>query len=356
MWNRHNRIERKYLVIELVIMVYLCYLGAIISDLEYSYYEEHNIWKFTTALEYRLVTGSYSFVFCGVYYWLFLKRFVFKKQLVYVALSAIAFIFCWHLYDKFFMKWSIPKLLFLSAKLRADALRDYRYPHIFFLANYLLEKIFLIIGFAFLIRSLQQDEQVKALKEQQLITELNYLKAQLQPHFFFNTLNNIYGLAISQSESTAPMVAKLSEMMRYILYESDRQYVPLQQEINFLNNYVEIEKIRHTRHISIAFDVQGISAHEQIEPLLLLPFIENAFKHGIQNELEKGFVNIVICVTGKELMAQVTNSKPFTAPKKPGVGLLNVQKRLALLYANRHQLNIEETENTYQVNLTLQLL
>ena len=354
MGGSENKVERKYFRIECLLFFYLCFLGPVISDLEYNYYEKHNIWLFTSDLEYRLVTGIYVLGFNGLYYWGFLKGFIFRKQYVYLGLSIAAYIFLVHLYDKYVMDWSMGHIGIFSTKLRANALESFRQRKVLFVANWYLNRIIILIGFAFLIRSLQQEEQVKALKEQQLISELHYLKAQLQPHFFFNTLNNIYALAIRQSGDTAPMVAKLAEMMRYILYESDRASVPLRSEVEFLENYVGIERIRHQKDTSILFEVQGLNGADRIEPLLLLPFVENAFKHGLHREREKGYVHIVICITADELVLEVINSKPRLAARPAaGMGLQNVKKRLSLLYENRHRLRIDEDEERYYLNLTL---
>jgi sensor histidine kinase YesM len=349
-----NKVGWKYFRIECLLFFYFCFLGPVISDLEYSYYEKHNIWLFTSDLEYHLVTGIYVLGFNGLYYWGFLKRFIFHKQYFYLGVSIVAYIFLVHLYEKYVMDWSMSGIVIFSTKLRTDALEAFRQRKILFVANYFLTRIITLIGFAFLIRSLQQEEQVKTLKEQQLTSELNYLKAQLQPHFFFNTLNNIYALAIRQSGDTAPMVAKLAEMMRYILYESDRASVPLRSEIEFLENYVGIERIRYQKDTSILFDVQGLNGEDRIEPLLLLPFVENAFKHGLHRELENGYVHIVICISSEDLVMEVINSKPrLTSRSGAGMGLQNVKKRLSLLYENRHQLLIEEDEERYYMNLTL---
>jgi len=187
------------------------------------------------------------------------------------------------------------------------------------------------------------------------MTELNYLRAQMQPHFFFNTLNNIYALAIRESKDTAPMVARLSEMMRYILYETNLPRASLSRELKFISNYVDLEKIRYPASIIISFEVQGPVDNYLIEPLLLLPFIENAFKHGIQDELEQGFVKIVICATDNDLTLQVENSKPLNIRTSNGygVGLENVVKRLELLYKNNYRLQLEDKDGVYFASLTL---
>lgn len=350
-----DKVAWRYFKIELIFFMIICYLAILVSDMEYRYRETDEFWNWYDTLEYRFVIGSYLFLFYGTWYWCFLKRYVFKKKVSYIILTIIGFIILDPLYDKYVMNWSISKIWFLSDSLRNMALKNYEMPQLFSKIGYNLNKIiFTIIGFAFLIRSLQQDEQMKVLKEQQLISELTYLKAQLQPHFFFNTLNNIYALALKQSKETAPLVAKLSEMMRYILYRSDEKVVSLKEEIAFLQNYVEVENIRYRSSIQISFDVQGIDSTSTIAPLLLLPFIENAFKHGVQEETERGFVTIVICKTEDELTLEVTNSIAAIKKSEPsGIGLANVQKRLAILYPEKHKLEVTNDGKIYRVNLTL---
>ena len=355
MFKLQTKTDWKYFKIEVFFFIFICYLGSIISDIEYSFYEEHNAWNFINALEYRLVIGTYIFLFYGVYYWVFLKGYVFKKQTITIVISVIFFIILSHIYDKFIMNWSITKLPFVSDELKARALKDFSRPTLYFIVSYTLNRIlFTIIGFAFLIRSLQQDEQLKILKQQQLMAELTYLKTQLQPHFFFNTLNNIYALALKQDKSTASLVAKLSEMMRYILYQSDQKEVLLNDEVEFIRNYVAVENIRYRSAIAIDLDVQGIDEHSMISPLLLLPFIENAFKHGIAEEVNTGFVGIVICKNEDEFMLEVSNSiAPQEELKIRGIGLINVEKRLKILYPEKYQLAFQNDGKVYQVSLTL---
>ena len=283
------------------------------------------------------------------------QHFLFRHRILFFILATLIFMVGFQYYMKgvYFFASHFP---WFSAALRREALRWYQSAsHVNFSIIYMFQQFICIIALAYFIRSARQDEQMAQLKEQQLLTELNYLKAQLHPHFFFNTMNNIYALAQKKSPDTAVVVAKLAEMMRYILYEADQKNVPLMKEIDFITNYVEVEKIRHHSNISISIDVQGIRKDTGIEPLLLLPFIENAFKHGLQEETEKGFVNIIICMHEKELTLAVDNSKPAAEyqAKPTGIGLQNVIKRLNLLYPDQHQLDIKEDESNYQVSLTL---
>lgn len=348
--------DRKYLWIEVCFFIFITYGVAILSDLEYSYYEEHNIWNFAKAFEYRVYTEAFTLFFYAAYYWVFLKKYVFERRFVPIILSVFCFVILIQLYDRYVMYGAISKMSFVSGELRARALKELNRPRLYFTFNYFIIAVLLpIIGFAFIMRSVQQDEQLKAMKEQQLLSELNYLKAQIHPHFFFNTINNIYSLALKQSADTAPMVAKLGDMMRYILYEAAQPIVLLSHEVAFLNNYISVEKIRHQQNHSIQFDVQGITIDAYIEPLLLLPFIENAFKHGLQEETSGGFVNIVICMAENELTLEVSNSKPAQSETvlNKGIGLQNAVKRLDILYPGRYQLDIKDDTGIYSVSLTL---
>ncbi len=346
----------KYFWIELIFLLSICYFISIISDIEFNYYEKGNAWGFVDVLEYRIVYGTFNFILYGIFYWFFLKPYLFNRQLAHLIISTICFILINEVCSKY-EHFLVANMNFLSEALQKRALSDFHIKKLNYVFSYIVGRtLFTLFGFAFIIRSLQQDEEFKALKEQQLISELSYLKAQLQPHFFFNTLNNIYALAIKNSKHTAPMVAKLSRMMRYIIYDSGAAKVAVDLEVDFIRNYVEIERIRHSAGIVIDLDVQGKIQNYQVEPLLLLPLVENAFKHGIENETNRGFVRIVLDISSMELTLQVENSMPvIPQPKQGGVGLQNLHKRLELLYKHRYQLRVDNSESTYCTILTLKL-
>lgn len=353
-----GKIRDQYFWMEVLMLFCITFLLAVISDVEYSIYEEGSGWLFIKSIEYRLVFGAFSFLLYGSYYWLVVKPLVHKRKPWLVALSLLLFIPFTFYYDHYVANWSVIRLPFISHELRDLAARQYRSESKFNIvyAYRLSSRCLPLIFFAYLIRSLKQDRQLRLLKEQQLVSELNYLRAQLQPHFFFNTLNNIYAMAIRQSADTAPMVMQLSEMMRYILYQTSEPTVSLDREVEFLRHYVALEKIRHHQHVKIDFDVQGETSAVTIAPLLLLPFIENAFKHGAGELIDQGEVQIVLCMQEGELLLQIRNTLPSVAVAndKTGIGLVNVRKRLELLYPGRHQLTIRESSAQYEVNLSIQ--
>lgn len=357
-FNWRTKIRDKYFWMEMLMICSITYFIAILSDVEYTIYEDGKRYL-VEAMEYRMVFGSFHFILYGGYYWLIIKPSVTARKPWRVFFSVILFVPVIHYYNHYVANYITIHLPFLSDQIRATALREYNSVRkIGIVYAYMLSiRCLPLIFFAYMIRSLKQEKFVKELQGQQLLAELNYLRAQIQPHFFFNTLNNIYALAIKKSEDTAPMVLQLSEMMRYILYKSGDSKVSLKQEADFLSHYIELEKIRHHRNVSIVYDVQGDPNTVNIEPLLLLPFVENAFKHGARESLDQAEVSIVILVQDQELNLQVKNTKPAntTDVQERGIGLVNVKKRLELLYAGKHQLDITETAQQYEVNLNLEL-
>ena len=198
------------------------------------------------------------------------------------------------------------------------------------------------------------------LQKQNLRSELKFLKTQINPHFFFNTLNSLYALTLKKSDKAPEIVLKLSEMMRYMLYESNERMIDLSQEINYIKNYLELERVRHGDNFQIDFNLKGDPIGHEIAPLMFIPFIENSFKHGIDHELKAGYVKIDLDVREDSLDLSVRNSKPspiteVQLPKKAGgIGLVNVKRRLKILYPSKHALSIDQSDQEYIVNMKLQ--
>ncbi|MDO6432697.1 sensor histidine kinase [Flavitalea sp. BT771] len=215
--------------------------------------------------------------------------------------------------------------------------------------------LFALAGFAYFLNRWEAERIIRRLKEQQLQLQLDYLKAQLHPHFFFNTLNNIYSLALYQSEKTAPMVDKLSQLMRYIVYNGKENRVPLQKEIEFLQNFVQLENIRHDNSSLISFTVQGDVRGICIPPLLFMPIMENGFKHGL-NVIHNPWMEAGMLIENNEIIFEVKNSHTqSTPPGDSGIGLENLRQRLELLYPNKHTILVQQTAHQFEVNLTLML-
>ena len=203
----------------------------------------------------------------------------------------------------------------------------------------------------------RDQKDIIALKEQKKTTELNLLKHQLNPHFLFNTLNNLYVLALKKSDNTPEAIAKLSEILDYMLYQCKDTFVPIKKEIELLENYIGLEKIRYGNRVELSFE-RVIENDTLIAPLLLLTFVENAFKHGISQELKTGVIELHITATPREIVFRLKNSKPTVydpniIADKEAIGMQNTQKQLDLLYPNSYSLNIEDTDNQYALLLKL---
>lgn len=200
----------------------------------------------------------------------------------------------------------------------------------------------------------------KDLETQRMQSEIKFLKSQINPHFLFNTLNSLYALTLKKSDKAPEIVIKLSEMMRYMLYESNERRVPLQKEVNYIENYLAMEGLRQSGHTDIRFVVEGDITDQTIAPLIFIPFLENSFKHGLNHQITDGYVHVTMKVLGHKLLLRITNSKPATPPQPAeknsgGIGLANVQRRLNLLYPNQFKLDIEDSEKEHIVELSLAL-
>lgn len=199
----------------------------------------------------------------------------------------------------------------------------------------------------------ENDEKEKLQKEM----ELKYLKAQVNPHFLFNSLNSIYALSRQQSLETPDLVMQLSELMRYQLESSKNDSVLLKEELEFIENYLLLEEKRLSARCTVEFLIEGDLLGLRIAPMLLIPFVENAIKHGAQSTNDQSTIDISATIKNSTLHFCVVNSKPLlvATAKRKGLGLENVSRRLKLLYPNSHVLEIEDSQKKYQVNLAIDL-
>jgi two-component system, LytTR family, sensor histidine kinase AlgZ len=231
-----------------------------------------------------------------------------------------------------------------------------------FLFHVITTNIFIVVFLSmirFAVDWFEFEANRKSAENERLLAELNFLKAQINPHFLFNTLNNLYYLAYTQSPNTTEVIAKLSQMMRYMIYDSNYLHVPLTKEIEYMQNYISLERLRLNDQIPIKFDIHGPTEGVLIAPLIFITFLENAFKHGVSNHYPGAWVNISIHMRGKECIYRVENSKlngsKPEANEKSGIGLQNVKRRLELSYPERHELMIEDKPDRYSVELKITL-
>jgi LytS/YehU family sensor histidine kinase len=203
---------------------------------------------------------------------------------------------------------------------------------------------------------MKEDEEIKEQENERLKSELSFLRSQISPHFMFNVLNSVVSLSRRKPEMVEPVVVKLSELMRYMIYETNDSIVPISKELAYLESYIDLQRIRFGDDIQINFTHELGPTSSSIEPMLLIPFVENAFKHGV-GFIENPTIEIELKDSAKELTFHVANKKGATLNEKKdessGIGLANVNRRLELLYPSNHELVIKETDSEFEITLTI---
>lgn len=207
------------------------------------------------------------------------------------------------------------------------------------------------------LKSLRDDEMLKDLERQRLESELQYLKYQLNPHFFMNTLNNRYALVDLNTEQAKKTIIELSKLMRYVLYEANKNQISLEHEIQFLENYIALMKLRYIDNLNIRTEFPVVVPCVQIPPLLFISLLENAFKHGVSYQ-EPSFIEVRIELADEGVIFNCKNSKHTHAHKDAyhGIGIDNIKKRLHLLYGNNYTFTTNESENCFEVLLIIPFL
>lgn len=212
----------------------------------------------------------------------------------------------------------------------------------------------MIIKF-FKLWTLKQRDWLNA-QQEKITAELQLLKAQVHPHFLFNTLNNIYSFSLEQSPKTPDMILKLSSLLSYMLYDCRGEEVRLEKEVEIMKNYIDLEKERYGNSIDISWNVEGDLKDRFISPLMMLPFLENAFKHGTSEQIEKSWISVDIAAKEDLLSMKIANSKNVYAPYNThGIGISNVKKRLELLYHGNYDLKMNDEGNFFVVAMQLKL-
>ena len=319
-----------------------------------SFYDIYTPWGINGALIYVAVifTTQLPLVYFHLYFLVpqFLVR---KRYILYILITAgcvIAYSYCNHyLLSNVPENWLPDSMRLFIERLKPSY--DILEGVIVVLLTYALK--YTLIAFV------TQNELLK-LQHEKLQLELNALKSQVNPHFLFNTLNNLYSLTLKNSAKSSEVVLKLSDIMRYVLYQSDEFKVPIQKELDFIQNYVELQRIRYNENYQIAFTINGNINGQIVAPLLLIDFIENAFKHGLDKRFNDGFVNIEIKIDQQELNFSILNSKGHAddgsmLQNKNGIGLVNIKRRLELMYPGNYELYINDKNEDFEVTLKLKL-
>jgi sensor histidine kinase YesM len=325
--------------------VYVSFIGYQIV-----FWQRERGYEWERALFFMSIQLSFTLSIVYLNYFLFLPRFLNHKNI-------------WRYLVELLIPFTVLIVgrIYLQRYISADSPRAEYYSSAIFIVQVTAVTLFIVIFVGmlrFAVDWFELEAKKKEMENEKLMAELNFLKAQINPHFLFNTLNNLYYLAYSKSENTTEVIAKLSQMMRYMIYDSNHPKVLLSKEIEYMQGYISLERMRLNNQIPIKFEVKGNAEFVWITPLIFITFLENAFKHGVSNNNPNAWVNISIELNGKECVYIVENSKPAVkneTNEKSGIGLQNVKRRLELSYPENYQLKIEDTPEVHKVKLNLQL-
>ncbi|TPN82156.1 sensor histidine kinase [Aquimarina algicola] len=248
-------------------------------------------------------------------------------------------------------------LIFLSSLKFEEMAPLTRSPLFLFIAVYfvvIVASVFRLVQHNYKSNAANQELKHKILEAQLKLKEqeLQYLKMQIHPHFLFNTLNTLYGFALKKSEEAPEMILKLSNLLDYLLYQSDKPSVALQEEIHHIEDYIALEKMRFRDTLDITIDIEKINPNISVAPMLFIPFVENSFKHG-QLRNQKLSIVITLKIIDNQIKFTIKNSILDQQKNKEGIGLKNIKKRLLLLYKDQHDLNITIDQHWYMVQLIL---
>jgi len=289
-------------------------------------------------------------VYINIYY--LVPKFVLKKKYIAYIIFLLLALISHYLIRSGLNYWLVTKDIWPEVQGKHD---PFGFNHIVAVIIGELYVIGLTSAIKFTADFMIEQNKNRQLKALQYKTELKYLKAQIQPHFFFNTLNNLYALTIQKSDKAPKVVLKLSDIMKYVIYDTSKKRIPLIQEIDHIDNYIELEKMRYNNRIHSEVNISGNIDNVTVVPLLFLPFIENAFKHGLQNN-EKLKLYISFERSDRQLTFISKNNFNTEIPsgsKSGGIGNKNVERRLQLLYQDKYSLYIKNENNKYEVLLKI---
>ncbi len=346
--NKHRFFKTltfSHLMFWLVVFIYF------VLYMNITYYGDYRqLFEFSFAIVSLQIITAYT----GIYYLIpqFLKR---KRTLLFVLLLLVLLVIMYAAYLVFkSYYYDVRYFEYFTPEQKEQAQQSF-WDRFINMYSFLKKSLkFLTPAALLLVARIYKTEQTYLkLNEQKKIAELTALKHQLNPHFLFNTLNNLYALAIKKSDETPEVIEKLSDILDYMLYRCDDTFVLLSKEIELIKNYLSLEKLRYGKRVNVNFS-ERIEQEVKIAPFLLLTFIENAFKHGVAQELKEAFIIIKISADKNEIVFDIKNSNSFLkVSNNKGIGLDNVKKQLELLYGNSYSLYIKNEGGNHHATLKL---
>lgn len=313
---------------------------------------------FVLSLKGNLVEFPLHIILCYITIYLLIPKLIYKRRFILFTVLVISFIFVLTFAKYELTYWLISHNVWPEGPERTSSF-SFNYALVMMLGE------FYVLSFVTAIKVttdfLQASSRAARLEKAQMETELRFLRSQISPHFFFNTLNNIYSLSLEKSGKTPDVVLKLSELMRYLVYDTKPKKQNLAKEIKCIQNYLELERIRYGDSLLLDVQVTGDPADKKIAPMLLIPFVENAFKHGANKKIGEVFIKIRFLIEEDFLYFSILNTatKEDPVPNKThgGIGIENIKKRLELGYKREdYILKIDTPDDEFKVDLKLRLL
>ncbi|MHC1737478.1 MAG: sensor histidine kinase [Ignavibacteriaceae bacterium] len=350
-----NILNTKAKRISLHFLFWLFYIA--VFTFQGGYYQNDYLQSFIVLIIYLPVPIAASY-FANYY---LVPEFLLKKKYIKFTIFCILSLVFFVLAIKSLYYFYIAKTFFPPASAKSYYSVSFFYPTYLISIAFSLCTIVFIVGFIKLVKQWFVTQQItQKLEKEKLEADLKFLRSQMNPHFLFNVLNNIYALALKKSDRTAEMILRLSSMLDYLLYETSSAFIPVEKELKLINDYIELEKLRYGSRLNMEITIEGELETVLIAPLVIFPFIENSFKHGASNELTKPWIKVHLRIQVNKIELSVSNSKSekgieTKGAHSEGIGIKNVQRRLELIYPSKHSIEILDENNVFSVNLVINL-
>lgn len=338
----------KYLTNEFIIHIFLWILYFVMIAYQKDLLSQRTGKPFSLQLQDFVFTLNYFFVILIINYYLLPQYFYKKKYLLFGLLSVLL------LCTSIFIEEFIMEGIFYSDT------RGSRFSGFFPALMDIGPTIVFFVGFKQTWDNIKKQADLEQLQKEKVESQLQFLKTQLNPHFLFNNLNNLYAYTLEQSPKTPEIILQLSAIMRYVIYESKENFVPLQKELKYLKDFIYLQELQMEGRGEVIFNIKGETQNKLIAPLIMIAFVENSFKHSLSSQAENIWIHIKAEVRDNQLFFDCQNSFEEMANNSndylaKGIGLENVKKRLQLLYPRQHQLNIVQEKGLYKVALRITL-
>lgn len=346
-WLKQLHLEKGIFIFMAIFSIVYAVLGKFIAD--DIYFQSADLVKMIGYTIQIFLIVLFYYIFYWINHYLLITRLLKQKGVIYYVFGfAAVLLFLYPIIGQI-IKW-LPLVTLTD-------IHPVHHGQIFEDVNWMIPFVGMLASIPFIlaVRWLKQSNEISALAKEKSEAELSLLKQQINPHFFFNTLNNLYALSITKDKQTPEVILQLSELMRYVIYRGKEVEVQLKEEVKYIEDYIQLQQIRIHKELDFRFSKLVEDDSISIPPLLFITFVENAFKHGIEPAEGACFLDLYLKNEGNTIIFTCENSVEIESEKEAGIGLQNLKRRLELLFPNQHELNIEKRANSFFAQLEIQL-